>query len=765
MQVKCQFLCTSPGICPRHKPFCSTSGCLYECPTSAYINGTECVADCGNLFVLDKKCVPLCPSTMMLTETPKLIGREIYIEKQCVDHCDQNEYVFNDTCVKMCPMTHRYIYGNNCSRTCPEDIPFINNLTVNNISFYKCVKKCKYLIENGFCTDICSANKRIFNSSCISQCPSSKPFINHNKCEQTCPKSTVFVREKTCLSRCPSDIPYIFSKSCVNICPKEKPYIMKELDALYCSTRCLPRMYYNNLTCVEKCPDGMVIENRTCTSECSIDRPYTCTFQFRNWCGATFNTAIINQTICLEQCPKNAFLLNTTCVSACPFGYKYLNATCVHKCSEDLPLLYNYTEKEGCTWNKCEKVEIKPTCTNNCPDSFYKVNRTCRPVCPDGLYIVNKTCEASCPESKMLKRLKNISIETFNAKSALWQNFWEKGTKQVTATECISSCRPGEWIFNLTCFEACPKNKTCHQTKCATKYIRIKQNLTECADICKDEEFINNNTCVLNCPNNTFVVNKTCASECPHNLSYTIHRTKKCFDWLRCENIIRYWECVYECPPGTYLLNSTCVNVCPDSTFTFNNSCVDKCPEDHRYHLKIVKHVTNWKESFWNEPKLTRNENAGFLCIESCPSGKKVFNFTCIEKCPKKSFLNGDECVYECPPENPYKNMQYTQWTCIRSCKDDDKFYYNGFCRYDCPSPLFGYDGICTEKCPSGFFWWAFDCNKRTDAVLESLMFLGTFLFILACGRKVLKEYFTVLCMCLDHCFSVSCFLFMIIKK
>ncbi|XP_060600624.1 proprotein convertase subtilisin/kexin type 5-like, partial [Ruditapes philippinarum] len=563
--VECQLLCTSSSTtCPPHKPYCTAGRCVFECPESAYVNGTECVAECGILFVFNKTCVDHCPRNTILRETPKLLGREIYIEKLCVTSCDRHEYIYNGTCVKACPPTHKYINENNCTTSCPQIMPFIRNETVNGISIHKCVKECEYLIEDNFCTKDCVRNKYIFNSSCVDQCPASHSFLYNQYCEQTCPGMTVIFGSNTCLFRCPIDYPYVFNNRCVNRCPNESAYAVSKHNGLHCSTECPPMMFNYDFTCVEKCPNGTVIDNKMCRSQCSKHRPYSCIFQNNNPCSVDIHDVAPNQTMCLEFCPANMFTHDMTCVSTCP--------------------------------------------------------------------------------------------------------------------------------------------------------------------------------------NNTVFVNRTCLSECPHNYHFIIQRTiaVKC-----CQELYRNWECLLECPTGTFLFNSTCVYACPNFTFTFGNSCVTECPIDQRLLLQSRKTVTQWKlrENGWDS--LNGTVDAGFICLKSCPSDKKIYNVTCYDQCPAKLYLNGNECVDKCPPENPYEYKEYTPWTCIRSCKDKNSFFHDGLCTSNCPEPLIGYDGLCTDKCQDGFIWWYEECSKRTDAVKTSAITFGIGIMLLGLGMNIVKEYFTFLYMAL----------------
>ncbi|XP_060578602.1 proprotein convertase subtilisin/kexin type 5-like [Ruditapes philippinarum] len=395
-----------------------------------------------------------------------------------------------------------------------------------------------------------------------------------------------------------------------------------------------------------------------------------------------------------------------TCLSTCPSGYKYLNATCVQGCPHDFPFSYDYTAKAKYGLNNIfTRIKIEPTCTRSCPDNLYQVNHTCQPFCPDGLYTVDKTCEAACPKLKEFKRHRSISFEKYDVVSDTWNYSWKRETKQAEIVECVTACSHNESIFNSTCIETCPIY--------------------------------------------TMSVNKSCLSECPEYFLFIIQRTKgvKCSASQKCEGVYRYSECLRECPPGSYQFNSTCVDACPDSTFTVGNSCAASCPEYQRFLLKSERTVTQWRQG-WDKKwsKISRRLNAGYLCLEFCPSDKKVHNLTCMDHCPKKSFVNGNECVYECPPESPLEYTDNETWACIRSCDDEYKtFYYNGSCHYSCTAPLIEYDGFCLEKCPPGFLWFN-ECTRRIDVVIISALILGISIIILAFGRNVVKEYGIVLC-------------------
>lgn len=585
-------------ICTNHCEKMLFQGlCLDKCPDShAALYKGEC-ADCSQfgMYEENQRCVNSCSI--------------VRFENRCFNHCPPAaKFMYNKTCSSSCPSnaskvdeqhhelsrlyvctdecpSDKFISGNNCVSSCPDSkrLPIDGKcVACNEVGKYddgsKCVDKCPNLYHEYLCVDECLENFKIFNETCVRQCPITAPLrsviVNYKtnrpeyRCVENC-HDKYLINGKDCVSGCDLS-QFISNKTCVEKCPIDAPYISYKYGSYYNTKECLKHCngteYSLNFSCFSKCPNGFHGHKSQCLQKCPIDFPYV------NLDG-----------ICVESC--NNLRQGMNCYEKCPQGTFQYNQTCVQNCPSTKP--YNY--KDNCV-QTCQDFLIKKTCYEQCPSGLVGYHKKCFLHCPSqAKYRYKWECFQKCPKYTLL------------------------GSTNYT---CFDTCPDGQFRYHQKCIEKCPSH--------------MPYDLEgECVGSC--DGYLDGLKCYHRCPNEMFTYTGKCISKCPKEAPFIDNKT--CIPF--CPNVYDdNFKCMKECPEYTYPHGKHCKPGCSQS-FPFINSvfgeqveCVEKCNA-----LKL---------STENHNCIYRSECTGFIyddvwCYQKCPSDTYILRSTTENLCyPRK---------------------------------------------------------------------------------------------------------------------------------
>ncbi|XP_053393291.1 proprotein convertase subtilisin/kexin type 5-like [Mercenaria mercenaria] len=182
--------------------------CHEKCPGNKFIHKNTCLDFCSKNIsvVFNRTCVTSCPETNPFTQPSnktvskrkeRSIGGEWYFESE--DHQV-------DECVRKCTGNYSLHFGYRCTSSCPSNVPYLDDET-------KCVKRCpgdKLLdINTSMCVNICENDRGLFNHSCYYNCPEEYKYMYNSKCVSQCPSSHAnaaeedrFICRKSCAGNC-----------------------------------------------------------------------------------------------------------------------------------------------------------------------------------------------------------------------------------------------------------------------------------------------------------------------------------------------------------------------------------------------------------------------------------------------------------------------------------------------------------------------------------------------------------------------------------
>ncbi|XP_052782037.1 proprotein convertase subtilisin/kexin type 5-like [Mya arenaria] len=337
--------------CPEDRPYLENKTCVTNCSElvqiKKYLAGKEeeyeCVNECNQeLVVYNKTCVDKCPADMPLlmnrtcvkvcppdqniivVVTPRLtcnitepecgwIPEADFFEYLfCKDSCPENEFIFNQTCVKFC--SHPLIAWNrSCFTTCPASVPLLQSGGIT-VQYHKWVKEKGKMgsvygksgfsfytteIKADTCADTCVDQTFYFNGSCLPSCPSEANHVLEGKCVgcakftlngdlyaqcvDECP--TKFINDKVCVDKCPEDKAHAIHNKCSK-CPIEKPFEL-------------------NNKCVKNCREEGALADYSCEN-----------------CEDSVSVKCINVQACNETVMIN---YDGRCLKYCPDGYLFID--------------------------------------------------------------------------------------------------------------------------------------------------------------------------------------------------------------------------------------------------------------------------------------------------------------------------------------------------------------------------------------------------------------------------------------------------------
>lgn len=675
--------------CPKSNKYISELLCVSECPIQKVIQDNVCVKNCSERFVLDGNvCRIKCPSGLF------------EYEKLCVKTCPDSAFLENEKCVENCSIGF-YRFKSHCISNCPPNY-FING------SSKTCVNKCDGVSFNQnynvFCLADCPENTATFNSTCVTHCPKSQPFLHERSCLAKCPVSFKFIDK---IIETGNKITYV----CVNKCRKYTSLISS--------------------TCVNACSSKEVLFGVTCQDQCPKSDPYKVHLPATQLKGKLNITLSINVSspinafvACATQCPLDFVMDNGECFESCPASNRSMvfNSRCFQHCPNDFPFITKEGNKSICT-ERCEKLQFQHKCLNKCPDShtvIYRgecvlcselgmfeqdkkcVNRCdivrhkshCYNTCPrNAKFVYNGTCIESCPQnaSKVNEQLHEHKL--------------------ISLLVCTDTCPTDKFIFGNKCVSNCPNSSRLPLNgKCVACYEVGKfDDGLKCVDICETLHY--NNSCVNICPSYFKIFNKTCVSSCPKAAPFI---TFKHFEYL---NLYGY-ACVEKCDNDEYISEKECRSYCYSDEFILKNFCVKSCPTEAPYisDTNISRGYIGRKECLIHCKDSDYSLN--FTCFRRCPNGYYGYKNQCFETCPNNSpYTSHDgKCHYKCPTlrrgltcydKCPRGTFQFKQ-TCVQNCPSAKPYHYKDKCLKFCES--FALQRTCYKQCPNGLFGYNKKC-------------------------------------------------------
>lgn len=555
--------------------------CLDKCPNSySAIHKGECIR-CTKLGMYEQNqtCVNKCDF--------------VRLENRCYNICPQNAtYIYNKTCVKACPSnantvdnqnregyihlvctdkcpSDKFISGNNCVSNCPDRkrLPVDGQcMACHEVGKYddgsKCVDICQDLHHEYRCVEKCPKNFKIFNKTCVVDCPVTAPIQIRNfwdysspyKCVQSCNKGE-FVYKNRCVYRCDDYDYFIFKNTCVETCPQDARFISKSKgynDAKECVSQCKETEVSLNFTCNEKCPDGYYGNEHQCIRSCPTNNPY----KYGKRCVKSCQSLRVGMN-CYDHCPYRTYQYNKTCVQNCPLTKPYnYNDKCVEdcpfflikkRCYEQCPSgLLGYKSKCLLQCPAEAKYRYKWGCFNNCPNNtiLYSKKSTCFDSCPPGKLKYQQICYDQCPMQAPYNSIGEC-VESCDG--------------YLDGLECYKQCPPRLFLYNEKCLPKCPEKAS---------FVDNQNCVTFCPFVHDDHH-----NCMKECPENTYPDGKRCKSGCPPSLPFkdSIYESKciekcasyelatennRCISSSDCSGFIYYSWCFQKCPSNIYLLRS-----------------------------------------------------------------------------------------------------------------------------------------------------------------------------------------------------------------
>lgn len=316
--------------------------CNSNCATCS-ITTTNCTS-CTTLNLQGSVCVSTCVSGTIPISN---------VCTQCSSPCKTcSVSLYNCTACLTNLTTSLFLNSYSCQATCPD-------FTYANSSNYQCTacnSPCSLCAGAAVCLS-CINGTALYNSSCLSACPSGFAAVNLicQACTNNC--KTCINATNICLS-CNSGSYFLSSSSsCVTSC---KPSLFIDYTTQSCvgctspcntcinsSTTCLSCLtgFLYLSSCIDTCPDQMYGQSGTCLS-C----PSTCSScsSLTN-CSACTGTTYLYKTYCVTTCPATqAAVINGICTPCstlncyscttndvcliCNSNYLYLKALCVSAC-------------------------------------------------------------------------------------------------------------------------------------------------------------------------------------------------------------------------------------------------------------------------------------------------------------------------------------------------------------------------------------------------------------------------------------------------
>lgn len=667
--------------------------CSSDCLICNPNNTLNCVTCKDGAFLLDSKCVTVCPSGYY-TNIDKKICEECKTpfcanceDSETCKKCDDEKVLINNICVDECPLGYKLI-GTTCEKCKVENCSIcIDSTDICNqcsAGFFKlddltCVEICPI----GTFADPITQSCAPCNSTCY-KCQ------NSSTCE-VCVNGTFLNKDLHCVVKCPSGT---VEDSITGKCePCSKNCKECESNNHDICDKCMNGYYLNGTECSDTCPIGTFknFDTNTC-DKC----PYTCTE-----CDSLDKCT---------NCKEGLLLVDDECVDTCPEFFVKIDGKC-SKCQTSIDCLKCCSVDPTKCIDCGSKILFEGRCIDNCPEGFRKLsNNTCEK-CPDNCKICSNeiTC-SECLSPFVLKK---------SGKCA------EKCCVGFVAVSGIC-----ERCDDTNC-EICTSDREC--TKCQEGLLlKIENNSSSCVKVCGEGYYIDSGKCLpcgdLNC------LECTNSKDC-----------KKCNNDL---NLLNNSQCVTVCPDGmtpkdgfcvvceagclicSQTTNTECLK-CDDSKVLYNGDCLERCPEKY---VKVSDQCSQCPENclICSSKNIDKCDicDKGFVvsndgsCDTSCKDGYLAVDGKCepcsIDDCslclgsvnsckeckpPKILSLTADKCLPSCPPGQYQLDGQCSLCNNCPSCSDE-----TGFCTACDKGFFLTSQGTCKNECLDGQVKVGDDC-------------------------------------------------------
>lgn len=643
-----------------------TTDCLHCNP-----NNTESCIECKDgVFLLDNKCVPLCPTgyyTNVLNKTCDKCTTPFCIncdDSKTCKKCDPEKVLLNNTCVDECPAGYKLI-----ATTCEKCVvPHCLVCSDSTLTCNQCVQGF-YKLDDTTCVEVCPNGTfpDAITKTCSPCNATCKICNNSNTCVE-CINGTFLTKNGECVTKCPSGfVEDVTTGKCEPCADKCKECQSNNHDIC---TLCKSGFYLLGTQCVENCPAGTFKNNDTNTCDTC---PYTC-------------TECKSLTECTE-CKEGLILVDGKCVDTCPEYFVKINGKCA-------PCLTSIDCLKCCSDNttKCidcgVKILFQGRCIDDCPDGYRRLsNNTCEKCADNCKVCTNDTSCDLCLAPFVLKKNGKCADKCcvgFVAINGICERCDDTNCEVCVSDRQCSKCQDGFLLKTVGDTTNCVKD-------CGVGYYKSSGSCLPCKDLnCLE---CTNGTDCKKCNNDlNLLLNSQCVTVCPDGM------TPKDGYCVVCEA---------GCLVCSQTINTECL-VCESSKVLFNGDCPERCPEKY---VRVDDHCENCPENclVCSSSNNCSTCQTGFVvspdgsCVTSCQDQYTAINGKCVpcniedcSKCPGSV----DICKSCVPP----KILSFVGDSCLPSCPPG-QYEKDGKCQpcsNNCPLCA-NETGLCIE-CSTGFF-------------------------------------------------------------
>lgn len=611
--------------------------------------------------------------------------------------------------------------NNDGSCACPSQTYF--KVSTEGVRYCAaCGPNCISCVDVNTCTTCQSSYTKTADNSCVC---GSRRFVDTkgdclpcpNGCNQ-CTSATkcvgcispLFLQGNSCQVSCNNGFTPIG-----NVCQGCSTGCLKCTQNLICYY-CADGFYMYNGNCYSVCPAGTIGDRSTgnwvcepCNSPCKtcINHPSYCTSCING--KGYLQTSAIAQS-CVLSCVDGTYPSGGVC-QVCDFRC----ATCLGSATNCVACPANQVLYKGGCWGACPAISLQrvgqnASCTDNCPDGFYKVSVTECAACS----IQCTTCEG-------------------------------------TASTC-TSCLHGSVSINGSCTVLCGENEFSFQgfcVACSASCYGCQFNPQNCLS-CASGYVKTGSICQKGCLSHQFYENNlkkciSCSAECATCTSSTYCTT--------CKNsaISPRGGVCSSCPyPCSTCDGSGACTSCLSGFFYFQGACQTSCP----YGSSPINGICQCSSGIVSLGQ----------CVTSCGSGFTAISGSC-QPC-------NSNCA-ECSGDINYCTScisGYSIDTTTQRCASQANCPYgqdlsSGVCTNICDNGFYFYEGICIYGgCFTGYTPSAYGgCVRNSQSsglVCNSNQFIQSGSCVGSCSASFYPDTNTRKCLACDfncvNCFSSS---------
>lgn len=438
--------------CPSTKPYSYDNNCYSKCPIKTALassSSKQCVT-CSSTqpFVYNNTCIASCPQDTGATTTNNTCvscgtGLPYIYNNYCVLSCPTNTGLLTTTSkmCSSCPSTKPYILNNICSESCGDTKGLTSGSTSKlcidcsssqllfSDGYCKSSTDCditKYIkdISNKKCIDCAKNNTKIYNSKCVSSCPTNTTYLSSNN---TCVTSTTNNNgsgTNTTTITCKSGYEKTIENS-ITLCRSCK-YLGKYNENGTCVASCSQNTNLNTETneCLSCSLSSYLQYNNStnsfiCVASCDSTKGYYVDSESSRTCKNCVDTGkYIKNNQCVSSCGQLMTPISSICKSCSETDKKFiLDGNCVSSCPEN----YRVLDLKG-TNNVCSYYKKDPTCS----EGYCQNNSTCSYAITgeikcdcSGTNFFGSTCSLSTSQLTSLSNATSSSISNLNKITSL----------------------------------------------------------------------------------------------------------------------------------------------------------------------------------------------------------------------------------------------------------------------------------------------------------------------------------------------------------